>query len=287
MEPLYRLSVLRRVLQTCEIRPTKSLGQNFLVDRNTLDRIVNAAAIEVGERVLEIGPGVGTLTQALLGRGARVLAVEKDGRLAQVLRTLFAGESNLEIVHADALTFDLSSLRQAEGGGVKAVSNLPYYVTTPLLMRLLQAAPPFSRIVLLLQKEVGERMLAAPGTKAYGALSVAVAFRADAFSAGTVPPSVFYPTPSVSSQIVVLTPRPSPHPYGSEAVFSQVVRSAFSKRRKTLHNALKELPFPAEEIARAFVSAGIDPSRRGETLSLAEFSQLSAAISPSARCDIM
>lgn len=285
MEPLYRVSVVRRLLAEYGLQPTKSLGQNFLVDQNTLERIVSGADIRPGDVVLEVGPGLGTLTQALLDRGARVVAIEKDHRLVVILERLFGDNPMFTLVHDDALKVDLGPLLQPledggrAGGSLKVVSNLPYYVTTPLIMHFLESPLPFERIVLLLQHEVGLRLAARPGTKEYGALSVAVAYRAEVTSLGVVPPTVFYPRPNVSSQIVVLTPRPSPYPVGCERTFSRVVRAAFGQRRKTLRNALKELKLEPEALARAFEVARIDPDRRGESLSLVEFARLSAALS--------
>ena len=285
-EPLYRAGVVRRILAEYGLRPSKGLGQNFLVDKNTVDRILAAAEVTPGDQILEVGPGLGVLTQAFLQRGAAVVAVEKDGRLVRILGELFRGEDALRIVHADALDVDPRQLLPAGGAPCKAVSNLPYYVTTPLLLHLVSAVPPFERIVVMLQREVGDRLTAAPGTEEYGALTVSVAYRAEVASAGIVPPTVFYPAPSVSSQIVVLRPRPCPFPVGREEVFTQVVRAAFGKRRKTLANALRDLPVERERLALALEQAGIDPERRGETLSLAEFAKVSAALS-SGPCGII
>ncbi len=277
--------MLRKLLATYDLRPTKGLGQNFLIDKNTIDRIVGAANIQPGEVVLEVGPGLGVLTQALLIAGAQVVAIEKDERLVHVLTDLFRDEDDFTLIHNDALGADLSALLFESVSGApqapsfKVVSNLPYYVTSPLLMHVLEARVAFERIVVMIQKEVAQRLAAAPGTKEYGSLSVAVNYYADVESVGIVPPTVFYPAPSVSSQIVALSPRACPYDVGNESTFFQIVRAAFGKRRKTLHNALGDLPHPVESVRAAFELAEIDPSRRGETLSLAEFAKLSAALS--------
>lgn len=285
-EPLYRLSVVRRILNDLGIRPAKRLGQNFLVDKNTVERILACTAAGPGDAILEIGPGLGVLTQGLLARGAAVVAIEKDRRLVGALKELFGAAPGFTLLHADALTVDLAAvlsdgaprLPQGSPPVYKAVSNLPYYVTSPLLMHLLESPVPFERIVVMVQKEVAERLTATPGSSAYGALTVAVQYRADVVPAFTVPPTVFYPPPSVLSQVLILRPRPSPHPVGQEELFFQVVRSAFGKRRKTLANALRDVEPDPERVRRALARAGIDPQRRGETLSLAEFANVSRAL---------
>lgn len=285
LEPLYRLSVLRELLAKYDLKPTKGLGQNFLIDKNTVDRIVSAADLTRGDVVLEIGPGLGVLTQALLNEGVHVVAIEKDAKLAVALADIFRDQPAFTLIHQDALKVDFAACvcevdaERGPKGPLKLVSNLPYYVTTPLLMHVLESPLTLERIVVMIQREVAARMMASPGTKEYGALSVAVNFHADLASVGTVPPTVFYPSPSVSSQVVSMSPRPCPFAVGREELFFQIVRAAFGKRRKTLLNALGDLPFTAAVLRAALDDAGIDPRRRGETLSLAEFAKLSLTLS--------
>lgn len=292
MEALYSPAVIRRLLREYGLRPNKALGQNFLADGNTVRRIVRAAELVPGELVLEIGPGLGSLTQGLVEAGARVIAVEKDAGLARALNDLFRECPGVRVVHGDALKTDLLALlreaappgeapQEALGGdggplACKVVANLPYYITSPLLMRILESGLPLTRAVVMIQKEVAERLVAAPGTKEYGSLTVSVQLRAHVELKGIVPPTVFVPAPSVSSQIVVLTPRANALPVGSK--FHALVKAAFGQRRKTLRNALKTLGLSAAQIEAALSCAKLDGERRGETLSLEEFAVLSQAL---------
>ena len=283
--PLHSPAVVRRLLDERGLRPRKSLGQNFLVDGNIVERIARAVDPHPGEWIIEIGPGLGALTQALALRGARLIAVEKDGNLAGLLAELFAEFPDVRIVHADALEVDLGSLLpEPDSETVKIAGNLPYYITSPLLMALLDAPLRIERLVVMVQKEVADRLRAKPGTKAYGALTVAVARRATIESAGRVPPTVFYPAPAVESETLVLKMRGRPLDAGDPAVFRELVKAAFGMRRKTLRNALKSLDLPPGELEKALAKAGIDPGRRGETLSVEEFSGLSRALSESCVC---
>lgn len=291
MEALYSPAVIQRLLREYGLRPSKALGQNFLADQNTLRRIVRAAAIRPGDPVLEIGPGLGSLTQALVEAGARVVAVEKDAGLARVLGDLFGDHPGVRIVHGDALKLDLAGLVHewmaatngaCEPAGCKVVANLPYYITSPLLMRILESGLPLERAVVMIQKEVAERLTAAPGSKEYGALTVGVALRARVELAGSVPPTVFVPAPTVSSEIVVLTPRPE-RAGVDEQFFAALVKAAFGQRRKRLRNALKTLGLSVAVIDAALAEAGLDGERRGETLSVEEFAALSQAVGRAAR----
>lgn len=282
MEALYRPAVIRRLLREHGLRPSKGLGQNFLADGNTVQRILEIAEVRPGDRIVEIGPGLGALTQGLLERGAYVVAIEKDAGLFRVLSELFEGHPRLRLLHADALDVDLVALFPGEWPAEaprKVVANLPYYITSQLLLHILEAASPFERAVVMVQREVAERLVAPAGSKAYGALTVSVAYRADVTLAARVPATVFIPSPTVASEVVLLRPRPCPYDVGDPACFFQVVRAAFGKRRKTLANALKELGFENGRVALALSECGIDGSRRGETLTLAEFAALSAALS--------
>lgn len=282
MEALYRPAVIRRLLTEYGLRPSKGLGQNFLADGNTVQRITEIADVGPGDRIVEIGPGLGALTEGLLDRGAYVVAIEKDAGLVRVLRDLFKDHPRFLLLHADALDVDLAALFPGEWPADtprKVVANLPYYITSQLLIHILESTPPFERAVVMIQREVADRLVAAPGSKAYGALTVGVAFRAEVQLAARVPPTVFFPPPTVASEVVLLKPRPFPFDVGDPERFFRVVRAAFGKRRKTLANALKELGLGADEVALALSESGIDGNRRGETLTLAEFASLSGALS--------
>ncbi|HEY8495407.1 MAG TPA: 16S rRNA (adenine(1518)-N(6)/adenine(1519)-N(6))-dimethyltransferase RsmA [Limnochordales bacterium] len=272
------------VLRHLGLSPRKALGQNFLVDRNIVAKILDAAQLTPEDTVLEIGPGLGVLTWELARRARAVVAVELDAGLMRWLRELFAGQANVRLVHGDALTVDLAGLLAAHppgpGGSAKVLANLPYYITSPLLMRLLEEELPISLAVVMVQKEVARRLLARPGTKDYGALSVAVQLRAQVEIVAPVPPGVFFPPPEVESAVVRLTLRPLPEEVEDAAFFSAVVRAAFAQRRKMLRNALQSGAglWDKDAVPAALADAGIDGGRRGETLSVAEFVRLSAVL---------
>lgn len=262
----------------------KSLGQNFLIDQNILNKIVSAAELDETKGALEIGPGIGALTQQLAQEAGRVTAVEIDNRLIPILRDVFAEESRIEVVHGDVLKLDLRELleKQFAGlSGVSVVANLPYYVTTPILMKLLEERLPLEHIVVMIQKEVAERMAAKPGGKEYGSLSVAVQYYCLPELVCTVPHTVFIPQPNVDSAVIKLTLRDKPPvQVTDEAYFFRVVQASFAQRRKTLANNLTA--FAGKERREAVVQllerCDINPSRRGETLSLEEFARLSEAM---------
>jgi 16S rRNA (adenine1518-N6/adenine1519-N6)-dimethyltransferase len=247
----------------------RSLGQHFLVDPGIARRIVARAEVAPGDSVLEVGPGRGILTQALLEAGARVVAVELDRGLFEALAERFSGAPRLTLHHGDALRFDLAGVPAP----FKVVANLPYQVTTPLLFHLLAAGP--ESLVVMVQREVAERMAAAPGTKAYGVLTLGVAARASVARCFAVPPGAFRPRPRVHSAVVRVVPHPAP-PLPAEEVdrFMAVVRAALGKRRKTLRNALGALGLPEDRLLDALAAAGIDPAVRGETLDLDAFLRL-------------
>jgi 16S rRNA (adenine1518-N6/adenine1519-N6)-dimethyltransferase len=265
-----------------KVRPKKALGQNFLMDRNVLSRI--AQLVERGQdaRILEIGPGKGALTRLLAEKGARVLAIELDRQLIPLLAKEFAGCENVEVVQADILRTDLAMvLQQRWPGSWEVAANLPYNISTQVLFRFMENRRLFSRLVLMLQKEVGERLVAQPGTKEYGILSVLFRLYFDITRAFTVKPGSFHPVPKVDS--VVLTFKPLPEArieVGDETFFRQVVKAAFGQRRKTLWNCLKSLGLKAEdrELAKVLAECGIEVARRGETLSLDEFALLTRAL---------
>lgn len=257
------------------IRAKKSLGQNFLTDPLYLDRIVEAARLRPEDRVLEIGPGQGHLTRRLAARAGRVLVIELDDRLVPELRRAFADRPHVEIVHADALHYDYGVL----DGAWKVVANLPYYIATPLLERLLAVSGLFTTLTVMLQKEVARRVAAVAGSREYGLLSVLVQLRAEARIEMIVPAGAFTPRPKVDSAVVTLTVSPSLRVVmDDERFFLQVAKAAFGQRRKTLRNSLAALPIPRRDIESAAARAGIDLGRRPETLSLAEFGRLADAL---------
>jgi len=259
---------VRELLARYELRPSKARGQNFLADPNTARRIVRLAEVGVGDRVVEVGPGIGSLTVALCEAGARVRAIELDQRLVPALREV-VGERDVEIVVADAVALDWGAvLRGAESWSM--VANLPYNVATPLVMQALETAPMIDRFLVMVQREVGERLAAHVGDDAYGAVSVKVAYYAQAKVVGTVSPNVFVPKPKVESALVRLVRRPEPPVAVRDAdrLFA-LIRAGFATRRKTLRNTLVGLVD-----ADGFARAGVDPSARAETLTLADWARL-------------
>lgn len=269
--------VTRYILKTFNIHMSKKLGQNFLIDADIVRGIVDAADICPGDRVLEIGPGIGTLTQGLAEAGAEVTAVELDKKLPAVLARTLEGYDNVHIVPGDILKVNIPEIMGPEP--FKVAANLPYYITTPIIMTLLERRLPISRLVTMVQKEVADRMVAAPGTKAYGALSVAVQYYTRPHVELDVPPRSFIPAPDVDSVVIVCDVREKPPVETTdEKLFFRVVRASFGQRRKTLSNALKGAGFDKELIRQVLPAAGIDGSRRGETLSLDEFAAIANAI---------
>jgi 16S rRNA (adenine1518-N6/adenine1519-N6)-dimethyltransferase len=255
--------------------PRRSLGQHFLIDKNIVHKIVRLAELQPGETVLEIGPGRGILTEALLDSSGLVVAVELDAALCAHLRATLGRRSNFRLVEGDALTFDYAQVPSP----FLVVANLPYYVSTPLLFRLLEDRRRIDRLVLMLQEEVVARLAAAPGGKDYGALSIAAQFYCEVRQAFRVPPTCFRPKPQVGSAVVVLTPLPKPRvSVADEAFFFRVVRAGFAHRRKALPNSLRDEGFEGAPTAAALEQAGIDPRRRAETLSIEEFAALSDAL---------
>lgn len=243
-----------------------------------MDNILDAADLSRADRVLEVGAGLGTLTVALAERAGSVTAVEVDGTLIPILREVVGGRPTVRIVHGDILQLDLHTLIP-NGGPWKVVSNLPYNIASPLIVRLLELPLGVTRLVLTVQREVADRLAAGPGTKDYGALSVAVQYRAEVAVVGGIPSTGFYPPPEVDSAIVRIDVRSQPTvAVADERAFFAVVRAAFGQRRKMLRNALVARGMVAAEAEAACRDAGIDPRRRGETLSLQEFAVLSAAM---------
>lgn len=264
--------VTLHILKRFGIRMSKKLGQNFLIDEQVVNSIVDAADIKPGDAVLEIGPGIGTLTQGLAEAGANVTAVEIDRRLLEVLSKTLEGYDNVRVVHGDILRINVSETVGAPK--YKVVANLPYYITTPIIMGLLETRMPIDVLVTMVQKEVAQRMVAVPGTKDYGALSVAVQYYTKAEIMFIVKPDSFIPPPSVESAVIRCTVLDKPPVQVNEKIFFRVVKAAFSQRRKTLFNALKTTGVSAENVKIILEAAGIDGARRGETLSIEEFAIL-------------
>ena len=272
--------VTRHILSAFHLRASKRLGQNFLVDRGVVQGIVDAAELSPADTVLEIGPGIGTLTQGLAETGARVVAVELDKKLPVVLAETLKGYDNVTIVPGDILKLNISEiLGLPNGSRFKVVANLPYYITTPILMTLLEQRLPIERLVTMVQKEVAVRMTARPGSKDYGALSVAVQYFTVPRMVMDVPPRAFLPAPEVTSAVIachvqdVPTVRPA-----DEKLFFRLVRAAFGQRRKTLLNALTGAGLTKEMSRAGLTAAGIAENMRGEQLSLADFARLSDAV---------
>ena len=258
------------------IYPKKSLGQNFLTDTHYLRRIVAAAMVGPDDRVIEIGPGLGHLTRELAARAKSLLIIELDDRLIPRLREEFGTSPNVEVVHADALEFDYGSL----AGTWKVVANLPYYISTPIIQSLIGHRERFSTLTIMLQKEVAERIAAAPGGKEYGFLSVLVQYSAVPRLEFIVPADAFTPRPKVDSAIVSLTMREHrEHAARDVSLFLRVIKAAFSQRRKTLRNSLSQLGYPKEVMDGVHGATGIDLGRRAETLSVRDFVLISDYLS--------
>lgn len=266
----------------------KSLGQNFLIDTNILNRIVDHAELTADSAAIEIGPGIGALTEQLARRSKKVVAFEIDQRLLPILADTLAPYENTKVIHEDVLKADVNQAIADEFSGIEdimVVANLPYYVTTPIIMKLLEDQLPIRGIVCMLQKEVADRIAAKPGTKDYGSLSIAIQYYTQAETVMIVPKTVFMPQPNVDSAVIRLTKRAEPAvKVQNEAFFFQVTRASFAQRRKTLLNnltsQLAEGKQKKEQILQALNEAEIDPTRRGETLSIAEFGRLSDALYP-------
>jgi 16S rRNA (adenine1518-N6/adenine1519-N6)-dimethyltransferase len=265
---------VRALLAEHGLRPSRALGQNFLADPNTARRIVRIAGVEAGDRVLEIGAGLGSLTLALLEREAHVLALERDRKLQGVLEQVVAGQGDARVVTGDALDVDFAALLGTETW--RCVSNLPYNVATPVIVRLLEEAPSVESALVMVQREVAERLVAGPGSRAYGAVSVRIGYYAHARIAGMVPRTVFVPAPKVDSALVELIRRDAPpvDVPSPERLF-ELVRAGFAHRRKMLRRTLPAVL--GEETMSLLDDAGIDPRARPESLGLVEWAALARA----------
>ena len=268
--------VVHYICKRFDIKMSKKLGQNFLIKRGIVDEIVHAAELTPGEPVLEVGPGIGTLTQGLAQSGADVTAIELDRRLLEVLDTTLASYDNVRIIHGDVLKLDVPSIMNHKP--FKVVANLPYYITTPIIMSLLESKLPIERLVVMVQKEVALRMVAKPGTKDYGALSVAVQYYTEPDIVLDVPPKSFLPAPAVTSSVIrcVLRDKP-PVDVIDEKLFFRVVKAGFAQRRKTFANTMKTTGLSKDRIEELLAKANIDGQRRGETFTLQEFADVANA----------
>ena len=265
------------------LRPNKRLGQHFLVDSRPLYAMLQAAELLPEDGVLEIGPGLGVLTRELCSRAGKVVAVEKDRQLIPILEDLTKDFKNICILDADMLKLDMEELREEHfGGSFKVVANLPYYITSPIIMKIIENRHLIPLAVLMVQKEVAQRLVASPGSKDYGILTIAVNMYAEVKLVCNVGKSSFLPPPKVESAVVKILLRQKPRVEVDEELFFKVVEAAFGERRKTLKNSLsRRLDIPGidpEVIAKALEVTGIDPMRRGETLSIEEYAQLLEAL---------
>ena len=266
--------VVKYVTKRFGIHMSKKLGQNFLIDRSIVDGIVHAAKLDSETAVLEVGPGIGTLTQGLAQSGAKVTAVELDKRLLEVLSHTLAPYKNVRVIHGDVLALNINEVM--EGKPFKVVANLPYYITTPIIMGLLENKLPLTQMVVMVQKEVADRMVATPGSKIYGALSVAVQYYTTPEIVLDVPPHSFLPAPAVDSAVVSCVVRKEPPvQLHSEELFFKTIKGAFAQRRKTLANTLQTTGLAKDVIYQILEESGIEPNRRGETLSMEEFATIS------------
>ncbi len=276
------MTSLVRELKAVGIFPQKGLGQHFLADKNIAQKIVGLAPLEPDDVVVEIGPGMGVLTFLLIRRVRKVVAVELDRRMVDYLNEKGEGMTSLVVVHDDALRFDFQGLAQEEGRKLKAVANLPYNISTPLIFRFLENREAFSHLTLMLQREVAQRITTPPGDRDYGALSIFVQLYTLPQILMRVPSSAFYPRPKVESALVGFEILEHPRvEIGDEGFFREVVRASFAQRRKTILNSLKNSSLPLgsrEGIKGALQSVNIDPRRRAETLGLVEFQRLAEAL---------
>ena len=269
------------IIQKYEFAFQKKFGQNFLIDTHVLEKIIAAAGVTEDDCVLEIGPGIGTMTQYLAEHARHVIAVEIDTNLIPILEETLKDYGNITVINNDILKVDINKLTEDynDGRPIKVVANLPYYITTPIIMGLFEGGVPIDNITVMVQKEVAERMQVGPGSKDYGALSLAVQYYADAYIVANVPPNCFIPRPGVGSAVIRLTRHKEPPvEVDDPKLMFKLIRASFNQRRKTLQNGLNnspELPFDKEEIGAAIESLGVTPQIRGEALTLKQCADLS------------
>ena len=269
------------ILQKYKFVFQKKFGQNFLIDEHVLEKIISAAGIGPDDFVVEIGPGIGTMTQYLAHAARGVAAVEIDKALIPILQDTLSAYDNVTVINEDVLKVDLKELAEKmnEGRPVKVVANLPYYITTPIIMGLFESHVPVESITVMVQKEVAERMQAGPGTKDYGALSLAVQYYADPYIVANVPPNCFMPRPNVGSAVIRLQVHKNPDiRVKDESLMFRIIRASFNQRRKTLQNSLShdpQLGISKEVVARILEEMGLSATIRGEALSLQQFAQFS------------
>ena len=280
MEKLSNPQRTIEVIKKYEFCFQKKFGQNFLIDGHVLDKIIAGAGVTKDDMVLEIGPGIGTMTQYLAEAAGKVVAVEIDRNLLPILQETLADYDNVKVIHADVLSLDLEKLVQEENGGrpIKVVANLPYYITTPIIMALFEQHVPLANVTVMVQKEVAARMKSGPGSKDYGALSLAVQYYAEPYIVANVPCNCFMPRPNVDSAVIRLTRYEEPPvQVKDEKMLFKIIRASFNQRRKTLQNGLNnssELNFTKDQIAAAIAEAGFSPSVRGEALTREQFAKL-------------
>ena len=280
MEKLSNPQRTIEVIKKYEFCFQKKFGQNFLIDGHVLDKIIAGAGVTKDDMVLEIGPGIGTMTQYLAEAAGKVVAVEIDRNLLPILQETLSDYDNVKVIHADVLSLDLGKLVQEENGGrpIKVVANLPYYITTPIIMALFEQHVPLANVTVMVQKEVAARMKSGPGSKDYGALSLAVQYYAEPYIVANVPCNCFMPRPNVDSAVIRLTRYEEPPvQVKDEKMLFKIIRASFNQRRKTLQNGLNnssELNFTKDQIAAAIAEAGFSPSVRGEALTLEQFAKL-------------
>lgn len=268
------------VLQKFNFNFQKKFGQNFLINTSILEQIIDAAQITEDDFVLEIGPGIGTMTQYLCESARKVVAVEIDSNLIPILQETLKEYDNVEVLNQDILKVDINKLAEEQNGGkpIKVVANLPYYITTPIIMALFEQHVPLANVTVMVQKEVAARMKSGPGSKDYGALSLAVQYYAEPYIVANVPCNCFMPRPNVDSAVIRLTRYEEPPvQVKDEKMLFKIIRASFNQRRKTLQNGLNnssELNFTKDQIAAAIAEAGFSPSVRGEALTLEQFAKL-------------
>ena len=284
MEKLSNPRKTIEIIQKYEFAFQKKFGQNFLIDAHVLDKIIAAAEITKEDFVLEIGPGIGTMTQYLAENAGKVVAVEIDRMLIPILKETLSAYDNVTVINEDIMKLDIGRLAEERNGGkpIKVVANLPYYITTPIIMGLFESQVPIDSITVMVQKEVAQRMQALPGTKDYGALSLAVQYYAEPYIAANVPPNCFMPRPNVGSAVIRLVRYREPKvSVKDEALMFRIIRASFNQRRKTLQNGLNnspEITAAKEQIAEAIASLGLPAGVRGEALTLEQFAALSDAL---------